>query len=134
MPLAPKRPCAKPGCGKLGATPYCEEHTSKREISQRTERIKYDKERGSAASRGYNSRWSRYSKQYRVDHPLCIMCEKEGKLTVAECVDHIEPVNGPDDPKFWLESNHQSLCHSCHSEKTAKEDAGFGNSRKGRIL
>ncbi|KAE8545359.1 hypothetical protein F6453_2331 [Marinobacter nauticus] len=28
---------------------------------------------------------------------------------------------------FWDDSNWQALCHSCHSEKTASEDSGFGN-------
>lgn len=129
VPEAPKKPCAAPGCRRLTLARYCSDHERKRENSQRNNRIRYDQERGTATSRGYNFRWSKYSKQYRVEHPLCVMCKAKGILTLAECVDHIEPVNGADDPKFWDESNHQSLCHSCHSEKTAKEDGGFGNGK-----
>lgn len=36
-------------------------------------------------------------------------------------VDHIIPVDGPDDPRFWDPENHQSLCHACHSAKTMAE-------------
>jgi len=134
-PSAPRKPCRFPSCGILvGNGAYCEKHLIKKEVEIKEQRIKYDNERGTAHSRGYGSRWARYSKQYRVDHPLCVLCEKKGILTVAQCVDHIEAVSDKDDPKFWLESNHQSLCNSCHSEKTAKEDAGFGNQRKDRFL
>lgn len=45
-----------------------------------------------------------------------------GKLTEAKHVDHILPVSGRDDPLFWDVSNHQPLCHACHSQKTAKEN------------
>jgi len=134
MPVAPRKPCRTPGCGVLTEGSYCGQHLKKVEVEKVEQRIKYDNERGTAHSRGYSSRWTKYSKQYRINHPLCVMCEKEGKLTVAECVDHIEAVSGPEDKKFWLESNHQSLCNSCHSAKTAKEDQGFGNQRKDRFL
>ena len=85
-----------------------------------------DQQRGTAASRGYDSRWSRYSTLYRKRHPLCVMCLAEGRTRASECVDHIEPVSGPDDPKFYDESNHQALCRRHHSEKTAKGDGGWG--------
>lgn len=130
MPPAPKRPCRKPGCGILGTTAFCEKHTIKREAEVKVERIKYDKERGTSASRGYGYRWTQYSKLYRQNNPLCVKCEAAGKLTPVQCVDHIKPVSGPDDPLFYEPTNHQSLCKTCHSIKTASEDSGFGNERK----
>jgi 5-methylcytosine-specific restriction endonuclease McrA len=30
-------------------------------------------------------------------------------------------VTGPDDPLFWMPSNHQPICNSCHRFKTASE-------------
>lgn len=43
-------------------------------------------------------------------------------------VDHIVPHRG--DPELlYDEANLQSLCHECHSKKTAREDGGFGNGR-----
>ena len=81
--------------------------------------------RKTAHERGYDSAWSRYSRQYRRDNPWCVMCLP--RLKAAKCVDHIIPVKGKDDPLFYDPDNHQSLCWSCHSTKTAQEDGGFGN-------
>lgn len=36
-------------------------------------------------------------------------------------VDHIIPVDGPNDPRFWDHKNHQGLTHECHSRKTMIE-------------
>lgn len=124
-PAAPRRPCNKPGCGILGLTPYCEKHTK---VKAEEAKIK-DKYRGTASSRGYGYRWSKASKLYRENNPLCIMCQKKGILKLNNCVDHIEPVSGPDDPKFWDETNWQGLCTTCHGIKTASEDGGFGNTK-----
>lgn len=132
MPKAPRKVCAKPGCGKIASGTFCDEHAAQRKNERKVAAIRYDEERGTAASRGYGSRWSRYSKRFREQNPLCVMCKKEGKLKVGNCVDHIIPVNGPDDPLFWEPSNHQTLCTRCHSIKTASEDGGFGN-RKVRL-
>jgi 5-methylcytosine-specific restriction enzyme A len=55
------------------------------------------------------------------------MCENEGFFIAATEVDHVTPITGPDDPSFWDERNHQPLCKRHHSEKTAKEDHGFGH-------
>lgn len=135
MPVAPRRPCAKPGCGILGNSTYCETHTKAKEAEVRVERIKYDAERGTSASRGYTYRWSKVSKQYRVNHPLCVMCEAKGKLTPSQCVDHIVAVEDKDDLNFWNEDNWQALCNECHSRKTAKEDGALGNvKRKDRFI
>ena len=98
---------------------------------------KYDQKRGTAAQRGYGARWARYSKRYREQNPLCADCLALGILTSVEHgghVDHIKAVSGPDDPNFWNADDHQSLCRSCHSAKTAREDGGMGNAKgKGRV-
>lgn len=127
MPSKPKRPCSR--CGKL-ATGTCACQVSR----VASERKAYDQDRGSAHKRGYTSRWTNYSKLYRRNHPLCVSCLSVGKLTSVEHgghVDHILPVSGPGDPLFWEPTNHQSLCHACHSVKTAREDGGFANRRGG---
>lgn len=125
MPVAPRKPCRT--CGQLTNGTYCEKHEKKKVEAVKAERKKYDNDRGTAHSRGYNYRWQQYSKQYRINHPLCVMCEKEGKLTLAECVDHIEAVDGPDDPLFWDENNHQSLCNVCHNVKSEAEGNRFNS-------
>jgi 5-methylcytosine-specific restriction protein A len=54
-------------------------------------------------------------------HPLCCMCEAEGRTTVASVVDHRTPLweGGADD----YETNGQSLCDPHHDAKTAEEAA-----------
>ena len=122
------RPCAHPGCPNLVRPPakYCADHQADATVYAR----RHDKERGSANDRGYGVRWAKYRKSYLSQHPLCVMCLAEGRVTPATDVDHIKPVSGPDDPLFWDPTNHQALCHSHHSRKTATENGGYGNSPK----
>lgn len=130
MPIRPKRPCSHPGCPELVTSGRCEAHMVKQTNQFANLRKSYDQQRGTAASRGYDARWTAYSKQYRIDYPLCVECLRNGILTSVEHgghVDHIVAVRGKNDPLFWDPNNHQSLCHSCHSAKTAREDQGFGN-------
>lgn len=112
MPTAAPKHCYK----RLGAA-----HVAPRTQQQR----KYDARRGSSSQRGYGYKWQQYSRAYRAKHPLCHL-----KLTdctgLSEAVDHIVPVNGAADPLFWRADNHQAVCKSCHSVKTAREDGGFG--------
>lgn len=53
------------------------------------------------------------------------MCDDEGRLEPATCVDHVVPHKG-DMEVFWQEDNWMALCDSHHAEKTATEDGGFG--------
>ena len=119
--------CKWPGCGKKIAygERYCEAHKAKAEAKPRRRRD----ERSSASSRGYTYRWREYSKRFLKAHPLCEQCKREGRLTPAECVDHIIPAAVRSD-LFWDSDNHQALCWACHSKKTAREDGGFGNAKR----
>ncbi|MEW5952645.1 MAG: HNH endonuclease [Bacillota bacterium] len=122
MPNKPARPCRHPYCRALVTDDaYCPAHKK-----QNTKH--YDKQRGTAAQRGYGGRWQRYRLQYLKEHPLCVICFKANKLTPSRHVDHIIAVSGPNDPLFWDGDNHQALCANCHSRKTVKEDGGFGRS------
>ena len=93
--------------------------------------------RGSSAERGYGARWGKYRAAWLRLHPLCgdrcstaspehSLCLQQGRIAPAREVDHIHPAK-PDDPQFWDAANLQSLCHRCHSTKTATHDRGFGN-------
>lgn len=77
----------------------------------------------SATQRGYTGDWSRASRAYRKENPLCVRCKAEGRLVAATQVDHIKPWRG-DRNLFWDITNWQSLCASCHSLKTNHEDRG----------
>lgn len=62
--------------------------------------------------------WMKIRAKWLRQHPLCCMCEAEGRVSVADEVDHITPLwaGGSDD-----ESNFQSLCKPHHAAKTADE-------------
>jgi len=79
------------------------------------------KSRGTRHERGYGSAWTKLRESIlQRDAGLCQACRKQGRLTPARDVDHIIPKaeGGTDD-----ESNLQSLCRACHTEKTKAETA-----------
>jgi 5-methylcytosine-specific restriction protein A len=92
-----------------------------------------DRVRGTAAHRGYGYRWQKYSKQRLRSHPWCAdpFAFHRDNFVLATMTDHITPVDGPYDPLFWPDENHQSLCDGCHGHKTATEDGGFGRGGRG---
>lgn len=51
-----------------------------------------------------------------AEQPLCAQCEREGIVTAAREVDH---VNG--DANDNTRGNLEGLCTPCHSRKTARE-------------
>lgn len=59
------------------------------------------------------------NKKWKEAHPLCVKCEAEGRTRPVDEVDHKIPLwaGGADH-----ESNLQSLCTDCHTEKTSKEN------------
>jgi 5-methylcytosine-specific restriction protein A len=120
MPRRPPTVCAHPGCGQLVQGGRCSRH---RRIQKEL--------RASSSQRGYGPEWRKYRRDYLRAAPWCVQCRREGRQTRALVVDHIQPVGGPLDPTFWDPRNHQALCPSCHSKKTAAEDGGFGNMKRG---
>ena len=75
-----------------------------------------------------------YRESYLRAHPLCIHCDKGGKLTLATQLDHIQSVLGPSDPLFWELTNHQPLCHRHHSQKTRAEMHSGGGRKSGAAI
>jgi len=114
MPSKPKRLCSHPGCSEITEEAYCPKHSRQK-----------DRQRGSAYERGYNNEWRKYRLMFLLDHPLCNICQREGRLSSANVVDHVIPHKG-DQRLFWDVKNHQALCKECHDRKTATEDGGFG--------
>ncbi len=76
-----------------------------------------DRLRGGADARGYDARWRKARKLFLQQHPLCVLCQAEGKIVAATVVDHIIPHRG-DQQLFWDHDNWQSLCERHHNEKT----------------
>lgn len=118
MPYKPKLPCKHPGCGALcdRGEKYCPAHIKDHPPDSR-ERTNI--ERGSAAQRGYGSRWQKARLSFLAQHPLCVECQREGRVTAATVVDHIRPHRG-DPVLFWDKSNWQPLCKYHHDQKTAR--------------
>lgn len=94
-------------------------------VHQRRRMKQYERQRGTSTERGYDANWRRYRERFLAVNPWCVECNR-----LANVVDHITPHRG-NERLFWDPSNHQAMCDSCHSSKTAREDGGFGN-RRGR--
>lgn len=109
-PRKPRKPCSFQGCPELTEGKYCDKHQKL-----------YGNERGSAASRGYDSRWRTARSRFLRANPLCSQCLKDNKFVKAEVVDHLVPHRG-DKTLFWDESNWQALCKRCHDVKTRTKD------------
>lgn len=124
MPARPLRPCTAPGCRALVGTGRCEAH-------RKAQRIEQDAARGSTTERGYDGAWKRLRSAFLRAHPLC-MCDvcREGELfvTVAEVVDHIEPIEERPDLRLdW--DNLRSMSKAHHDQHTART-RGWGRAQR----
>lgn len=82
-------------------------------------------EKTSSTARGYGYKWQQARQRYLSQHPLCVYCERDGRVTAATVVDHIEPHRG-DMVKFWDEANWAALCAPCHSSTKQREEQAGG--------
>ena len=64
----------------------------------------------------YGYRWQRARLNFLRGHPLCVMCERLGRIVAASVVDHVVPHKG-NPVLFWDQGNWQSLCTSCHNSR-----------------
>lgn len=113
MGKAPLKPCKHPGCREYAVqNGYCEKHKSDRYSF-------FEKKRISPSKLGYDRKWNAARKEFLKANPLCKICGKP-----ATEVDHIIPHKG-NMILFWDRGNWQSLCHSCHSKKTIRENGYF---------
>ncbi|HVJ09705.1 MAG TPA: HNH endonuclease signature motif containing protein [Acidisarcina sp.] len=78
-----------------------------------------DRYRGSAASRGYDSKWRTFRAGYLRRHPLCVDCESVGHVAMARHVHHIKKL--AEHPRLkYAESNLMPLCEEHHNARTAR--------------
>ena len=125
MPMKPKRPCRKPGCSILTDEAYCPAHRPKRTHDRSAEAESW--------------RWMYRTDEWIYDlrpeqllrEPFCRTCALAGKRVRATDVDHVVDHKG-DWNLFSDRGNLQSLCHSCHSRKTATELWQKRNAKKRR--
>ncbi|WP_122559718.1 HNH endonuclease [Pseudomonas viridiflava] len=78
--------------------------------------------KNTAAQRGYDSKWQRARLMHLNTHPLCVYCERNGRVAAATVVDHVIAHKG-DMALFWDRSNWMSLCTTCHSSIKQAEEA-----------
>ena len=131
--LASRRLCGENGCPALVRPPRqrCPEH----------ERA-YERQRGTAAERGYDAAWTKFSRNWRQQHPLCgeradgelyaehSVCAAESRVEAATATDHIlSMANGG---AKYDEDNLQSLCASCNARKRNTVDGVNAPSARGR--
>lgn len=66
---------------------YCEDHSRKG--------VEQDRHRASASERGYNWRWTKRAKAFKlkIENALCAVCVLEGIVTPTEDIHHIDPVS-----------------------------------------
>lgn len=126
MSLRPKSICIWAGCQKTIDKPtYCAVHQQVAEARDKAKKNNHKTE----FTKLYNWEWRKFRARYVKEHPLCVHCLKEGKLTPTQDVDHIIAHEGNKE-RFWDESNLQALCKSCHSKKTMKYDNAFNNRKR----
>lgn len=117
MPTSPMRPCHYPGCPNLVQSGYCAEHKGQSTDFRDPQRQGL-----------YSTRlWQRIRHRQLAKEPWCAECMRAGLYIPATDVDHIERHMG--DRVRFFRGPFQSLCHACHSRKTATET---GITSKGR--
>lgn len=63
--------------------------------------------------------WHTEANRQGMAHPLCVSCEKKGRITLATDVDHITPISQGGNKEDF--DNMQVLCKSCHARKSRSE-------------
>jgi 5-methylcytosine-specific restriction protein A len=111
-----KKPCRVSNCPNAATNGYCDDHASRRKTYDPQQQAKWDRPGHHLYS---TVRWQQVRAQQLRNEPLCRDCASRQLVTVATDVDHITPHRG-DERLFWYGAL-QSLCHSCHSMKTASE-------------
>ncbi len=115
MPKAAPKPCVT--CGTLvhDGTGRCDAHKVRAGTFA-------DRKRGTRQQRGYGRDWElRRERVLERDCGLCQPCQRADRVTVGNIVDHTVPKarGGSDD-----DDNLQTICPSCHTEKTNVEKRG----------
>jgi len=110
MPRSAPRLCGVPGCGHYATHHgYCINH-------ERTHARKPWAKRDDAPKRLSGRHGVNRRVRWLTEHPLCLHCEREGRVGAGVIVDHVIPLSkgGADD-----DTNLQSLCREHDRIKTA---------------
>ena len=117
MPKAAPKPCSQPGCGVLvrDGSSRCPKHPKEAWAKPVT-----------ATKRVTGRKLQAMRAKLFQQSPLCVECERHGRVTLATQRDHITPLaeGGQDD-----DSNVQALCEPCHEAKS-KAESQRGRARR----
>ncbi len=109
MPTSAPKPCTHPGCGTLvrDGSGRCTKHSKPAWSKPVT-----------ATKRVTGRRLQAMRAELFTRCPLCVECERKGRVTLATQRDHIKPLaeGGTD-----TEDNVQALCAECHESKSLQE-------------
>ena len=108
MPWSTPKACSYPGCNQLVVSGRCDEHP-------RVETFVRDAE----VQRLYDRRWRQRRQSHLSQYPWCTECLRANIYTPATDVHHVQRHNG--NLELFLTGPLESLCHICHSRKTANE-------------
>ena len=79
----------------------------------------------SSTARGYGYKWQQARDGYLRSHPLCVMCQRDGRATAATVVDHSIAHRG-DMTIFWQSEHWQALCKTHHDSEANRRDRATG--------
>ena len=119
MPRSAPSQCTYPNCAEVTYIgTRCSKHRVKRNQAQ-DKQYRNREDRRELTAFYQSIQWRRLRQYHITRNPLCALCAQEGLTVVADVVDHIEEIR--DNPSRKLDAgNLQSLCHSCHNNKTAE--------------
>jgi len=106
MPSAPPTACT---CGGKRTNGVCDKCGPR----------KREDHRESAAARGYDYQWQKFSEYYLVMNPLCIDCAALGIVSGATDIHHKQKLRDRPDLKYE-EDNLMPLCKLHHDKRTAR--------------
>lgn len=88
-------------------------------LSDKERRREYQKTRDPSRQEFYRSTlWRDFRAAILAERPLCVVCEKAGRVTAATVLDHIQEV--ADRPDLALDpANVQPMCLHHHQSKSA---------------
>ena len=117
--MKPKRPCGASMCPNLAESgeKYCKGCKAKGYSEHKEYKARRTDKKEQAIYK--SARWKAVRGIRLRLNPLCLMCEKEGRITLAQMVDHIRPIK--QGGAVYDLDNLQSLCFRHHNIKTASE-------------
>lgn len=113
--------CGWAGCSAITTNKYyCDKHQAIADKRKAEKKIFNVRGKSSEYNNLYRTTaWRKLRAKHLSYNPYCVMCGAPAKI-----VDHIHAHKGNMD-LFLNEDNLQSLCMSCHSAKTLKENNYF---------